>query len=632
MSDTLSTLRAEVLKHAYNYYIKNSPTISDEEYDKLFKELKHLEMGLPGSITTKVACGLRANTLEDVPHSPPMLSLDNIFDYSEYTNWAKDLALNADLICTPKLDGASLALYYYDRVLVNAVRRGDGDVGQSIMASAINIKGIPATLSEDFSMGPVTVRGEVVCPTYTEKFSHEYKTHRNFVSGSMNLKDAAEISKRELSFYAYRVLPSKQNYSDSLELLHIAGFNTVADLVSVNTSVGDFDIDSVLLTIRYYMAKYTIPLDGIVLMLNDVTLFESLGATGHHPRGATAYKMPNERKPTRLLEVLWQVGKTGIITPVAILEPVELEGTTVTRATLHNLDEIRKLGVAINDTVLVTKAAFIIPKILEVVQKSNQRIPITLFNCPACGTPVKQEGAYIKCSNKECGEQSVQKIVRFTKNAKFVGFGEQTIRNLQHLGLANTIPELFRLTSRNLVEATSSDKIAEKLFEMLQTRPKSMTFIDSLSSINIPHVNRVTAQKLVDSGITSVFDLRDASMLIQLDGFGAIKAHAISAFVQDNLEELADLNQYIPLQITAEDTTSNDSLINVVISGKVPMSKTAAKAKLLEHGYNLQDNVTKQTHMLVLGTKPGKDKISKCQKYGIRMYEYPESDLKVILG
>lgn len=628
IEEEVKELQKIVKEHAYRYYVLNDPIISDEEYDKLYHNLRKLEERyLPEEdrITNKVACGVSSGSSTDkVKHEPPMLSLDNAFSVEDLLIFFPEELHQTEIVITPKYDGASLSLVYEDGILKYALRRGDGIEGNVITNIVSGINGISLTVPKEVKV----VRGEVVCPSFSNEFAGKYKNHRNFVAGSLNLKDLEEVKKRNLLFLAYDVFGEKEFdlYSDKLNYLNSIGFSTVADEVMIISSIGDFNPENVFNTVTN-AAKY--PIDGVVIRINEESRFRELGATAHHPKGAVAFKLNKESAITKIVGVEWQVGKSGIVTPVAVLNPVELNGTTVKRCTLHNINEIERLDLAIGDTVEIIKAAFIIPKIVAVVERGSDRQKIAIYTCPSCNSKLVRDGAYLKCTNKDCQDQIKRQILQFFKTLKVDGFGDRTVESIINHGY-KTLPDILSLSKEQLTRITGSELIGEKLWNNLQRRLKEVSFVDVVAALNIPGVNRTMAKKLVDAGFDTIYKMVDYDKLLEVKGIGPKRATEISDAVYNMWNELPKLEKFLPLKTTPKDVIKPE--VKIAITGKLPKSRTKLKELLREKGVELQDNVTQNTDMLILGEKPGKDKIEKAKKYGIPIVDFYDSEYRTLLG
>lgn len=620
-------LEATLKEYAKAYYIDNKPVVSDKVYDQKLRRLKELEVmeNVPEAerLSAKVRFGVVANTMfAKVPHCEPMLSLDNAFSQADLDNWCKDIRQDTKVYVTPKMDGASLSLEYEKGQLVRILRRGDGEIGDDVTHLKEAIAGITLQRGDTFTGA---VRGEIICITFNSEFAHNYKNHRNFVSGSINLKDVAEVAKRKLTFVAHGIIPTDGDYKE--EVTKFNKFNCFS-WANYETTISWLQLSEILNF--FEQATFPFPIDGVVVRIADATVYESLGATSHHPRGAIAIKPEAETKETRLLDVHWQVGSTGNVTPVAILEPVELEGTTVQKCTLHNLNIINSLDIAINDIVSITKAAYIIPKITGVVSRPANRVKINISHCPSCGSKLIQQGAYLKCTNDECGNKSAQQLLKFVQAADYKGFGKATIQGLVDNGV-DSLVKFLTMDRKDIFEVVDSDIMADKLMETLESATKAMTFTKVLYSINIPWVGKSGAEKLVAGGITDLFQLKDIDTVSSIPTFGVTKAEQIRGFILDNHEELENLSKLLPLKITDADVVKPADLTKVCITGKVSVAKNKAKEQLLKHGFELQDNVTKATEILIVGDKPGNDKIAKAHKYGTTMVTYSTSDFTKII-
>ena len=498
MKQEIELLREEIRAHEYRYYVENTPVISDQEFDALMHKLIKLEEENPdcfdpNSPTQRVGSDLAQSGFEQVEHRYPMLSLGNTYSEGEVRDWynraLKELGVRSEeggveVVCELKFDGTSISLWYEDGELVRAVTRGDGTRGDDVTRNVRTIKNIPLKLgvrSEGLGVGSVEFRGEILLPWKEFERLNVEREHngealfanpRNAASGTLKLQNSRTVAKRNLiaQIYSVQVGDSKElkeevsTHYDSLQWAKSLGM-PVSDVVRVCRSV-----EEIMDFIAYWdVERKNLPVatDGIVLKINDIKLQQQLGFTAKSPRWAIAYKFQAERALTRLNSVSYQVGRTGAITPVANLEPVQLSGTIVKRASLHNADIIASLDLHIGDMVYVEKGGEIIPKITEVdysQRKENTKQVVFIDKCPECGTSlvrVDGEAAYYCPNDTGCPPQQKGKIEHFVsrKAMNIDGLGEETIAMLYDRGLIRDVADLYTLTIGKLARM---ERLGEK--------------------------------------------------------------------------------------------------------------------------------------------------------------------------
>ncbi|MGN1152696.1 MAG: NAD-dependent DNA ligase LigA, partial [Candidatus Gastranaerophilaceae bacterium] len=421
IEDRVKILRDEINKHNYNYYVLDNPTISDYEYDKLFQELKEIELTNPSLITPDSPThrvGTISTKFEEYKHEYRLYSLDNTYNAAELRKWydrvTKECGTPQELVCELKIDGLAIALSYKDGLFTTGVTRGNGIVGENITQNLKTVKAIPLKLFEDVD---IDVRGEIYMPKSSfEKLNEEsmlkgekvFANPRNAAAGSLRQLDSSVTAKRDLSMFTYTVILSKDNniktHWDSIQYIKKLGFKTNPNIRLVSDIEGAIEFCREWDTKRYDLDYAT---DGVVIKVNSLACQNEMGYTARAPKWATAYKFPPEEISTKLLDIHLGVGKSGAVTPVAILEPVNLAGSVISRASLHNFDEIKRLDIRIGDTVFIKKAAEIIPKVVKVVDsKEHDSLPIyePPIVCPECDSPlVEREGEVnLYCSNPQC--------------------------------------------------------------------------------------------------------------------------------------------------------------------------------------------------------------------------------------
>jgi len=640
-------LRTQIRHHDYLYYVKDAPEISDEAYDALFRELKALEERHPDLRTTdsptQRVAGFALDEFPKVHHTAPMLSLDSSQDQKVLHRFDERLrkALDREIafILEPKLDGASVELVYEDGVLVRASTRGDGQVGEGITENVRTIRSVPLKLREAKRAVPSTlaVRGEIIMRVgafeqLNERLLGEGKepfaNPRNAAAGSLRQLDPQVTAQRPLDIYAYDILSvdgeAPNTQQEVLEALDAWGL-PVNELVRRVTSVEEIGAYHAELTQRRDDLEYEI--DGVVVKLNDIGARDELGATSHHPRWAFAYKFPPRKEVTRVLAIMTSVGRTGVVTPVAMLRPVELGGVTVSRATLHNREEVARKDIREGDRVRVQRAGDVIPQVVERVDEPGRkrapefRMPKT---CPSCNTPLVESGPFTLCPNGfGCPAQLAGRLQHFAARdaLDIEGLGEETAKQLVAEGLVHGLPDIFALTTDRLVALEGiADKSATALVEAI-ARASHAELHRFLFGLGIPEVG-VTVAKDLARHFGSLEAIRCATTeeLEAVHGVGPKMAERISGFFRDsgNVAVLDRLLKRVSLEQAknAAGTRTLAGLKIVFTGGLARISRSKAKQLVESLGARVVTSVSKETDYVVSGSDPG-SKLDKAQSLGV---------------
>lgn len=670
MLERITALREQLNNYNYHYYVLSQPLISDFEFDKLLAELQQLENENPqyfdpNSPTQRVGSDINQNFTQ-VKHVYPMLSLGNTYNEGEvadfYNRVAKALNAPFEIVCELKYDGTSISLIYEKGELVRAVTRGDGEKGDDVTANVRTIRTIPLTLNKSnhrITESPnhhgieipdkFEIRGEILMPWKVfedlnkEREAQEeplFANPRNAASGTLKLQNASEVAKRKLDAYLYYMLGENlpaDTHSGCLQAASSFGFK-ISDAIKVCKTLPE-----VMDYIKYWdKERKNLPVatDGIVLKVNSLTQQKNLGYTAKSPRWAIAYKFQAERALTTLQSVSYQVGRTGAITPVANLAPVQLSGTVVKRASLHNADIIEGLDLHIGDKVYVEKGGEIIPKITGVEASVRdlfaEKVQF-ITHCPECGTAlVRDEGeAAHYCPNEaHCPPQIKGKMVHFVsrKAMNIDGLGEETIDLLYRKGLARNIADLYRL---KLIDLALLERMGEKsgrrILKSLETS-KQVPFARVLFALGIRYVGETVAKRL-SSKLKSMQALMTASVeeLMSIDEIGESIAQSLVAyFAQDeNKQLIADLQQ-IGLQMAVDTTTQqvgSNALQGktIVISGTFEQhSRDELKALIELHGGKNTGSISKNTSFILAGENMGPAKKEKADALGVPMLSEQE--------
>lgn len=659
--DEILALRRELEDSNYKYYVLNAPTMSDEEFDHKMRRLQdlealHPEMADPKSPTQHVGSDLTAKKgFEQVTHRYPMLSLANTYSREEVEDWVRKLPDNVEIICELKFDGLSISLWYEHGILTHAVTRGDGIRGDDVLSNIKTIPSIPWQINRPDIPDFFELRGEVLLPwTAFERLNREreeqeeplFANPRNAASGTLKLQDPREVARRGLTAYLYYMLgdnlPGTTHY-ERLQLARQWGFQ-VSDAIRVCHS-----IEEVMQYIAYWdTERKNLPVatDGIVLKVNNLAQQQDLGYTAKTPRWAIAYKFPAERQLTRLRRITYQVGRTGVVTPVANLDPVQLSGTVVQRATLHNEDFIRSLGIREGDMVWVEKGGEIIPKI---VGKETQDAESQLINgqltdingepadawqckvCPECGTPlVRVEGeAAWRCPNEQgCPPQIKGKIEHFVSRRamNIDGLGEETIDLLYSQGLLHNIADIYDLTLNDLSrQERLGVKSAQNILAGIEAS-KQVPWSRVLFALGIRMVGETTAKKIARR-YRSIDELQWATheQLTSIEDIGDQIADNITAYFNDlrNIEIVNRLRLAGVQMASTEDTAPTTDLLagkSIVISGVFAHhSRDEYKAMIETNGGKNVGSVSKKTSFILAGDNMGPEKRKKAEDLGIQL-------------
>ena len=674
--EEILTLRRELAEANHKYYVENAPSMSDYAFDQKLRRLQDLEAQYPdmfdaSSPTQKVGSdlsheamrregeGRKAKGFEQVAHKYPMLSLSNSYSREEIAEWISRLPENVEIVCELKFDGLSISLWYEDGVLTKALTRGDGVKGDDVVANIRTIASIPQRLSDN---GFIELRGEVLLPWAAfERLNKEreaqeeplFANPRNAASGTLKLQDPKEVAKRGLDCYLYYMLGEElpaQTHYERLQIAKSWGF-PISDAVKVC-----HNLEEVMEYIAYWdIERKNMPVatDGIVLKVNDLATQEELGYTAKSPRWAIAYKFPAEKQLTRLNAITYQVGRTGVVTPVANLAPVQLSGTTVQRATLHNEDFIRQLDIREGDMVWVEKGGEIIPKIVSVEPRtrsqeprpiSNDRTdegdkslllaPYSIFpkNCPECGTPlVRVEGeAAWRCPNETgCPPQIKGKMEHFVsrKAMNIDGLGSETIDLLYSQGLLKNIADIYALRQEDIArQERLGEKSAQNMLAGIEAS-KQVPWARVLFALGIRMVGETTAKKIARR-FPSIDQLQWATVeqLTAIDDVGEQIAKNIIAYFNDlsNLEIINRLREAgVQMESQEEEQAPQSDILlgkSIVVSGVFTHhSRDEYKAMIEAHGGKNVGSVSKKTNFILAGENMGPEKRKKAESLGVEI-------------
>ena len=672
MKEKYEKLRKEIEKHNNLYYNEDNPIISDMEYDKLIRELRDLEETNPNlkveyeiknskvgsgseksenenvSPTEKIG-GIASEKFSKVRHRVPMLSLSNTYNISEIEDFDKrvkkiiDVKKKIDYVLELKLDGLSISLIYENGVLKQGITRGDGQIGEDVTENIMEIESIPKKLKEPISL---EVRGEVILPiSEFSRINQEredegedvFANPRNAAAGTIRQLDKSIVKERKLDCYLYYLVNAEEygmkTHKESIEYIEKLGFKTTKIFELYN----DFGkLEKAIDVWRTKREKLDYETDGLVIKVNEFEHYDELGYTTKSPRWAIAYKFPAEQVKTKLYDVTFQVGRTGVVTPVAELEAVNLSGSVVKRASLHNFDEIRRKEIKIGDNVIIEKAAEIIPQVVNVVfedRKGDEKDIEVPTNCPICDSElVKEEGQVaLKCLNPQCPEKVKREIAYFVSRdaMNITGLGEKIVEKFIELGKIKTVVDIYSLKDY-AEELENLEKMGKKSVENLINsieESKKQGFSKVLYALGIPFVGKFNAN-LLTKNYNSIELLKEKSVedLLEIKGIGDKVAVAVHTYLNDenNWAKIVALKE-IGLQFEAEETEEKEIEDNPIkgksflATGKLEKYKrNDIKDIILAKGGNYLSGVTKKLDYLIAGEKAG-SKLSKAEELGVRV-------------
>ena len=680
--ERVNELRATLQRARDQYYLEDAPELPDAVYDSLNRELAELEGRYPQLKTadspTQTVGGGVAEQFTPAEHQHRMYSLDDAMDLDELDEWLRRtreaVGHSLSYCCELKIDGSSIALTYERGTLVRAATRGDGSVGENVTANIMQVKDVPKHLSiESGAMGfsqPIEVRGEVYMPRSSferlndaislendeimlynaeidagertgRKFAlkKSFANCRNAAAGSLRQKDSAITAERDLATFIYAIAETTQLGAESqhefLEWLRTAGFTVNPNIRVVDSEAAVHEFCKNALEHR---GDLDYDIDGVVVKVDDFAIQAELGFTAKAPRWAIAFKFPPEEKTTILRNVAAQVGRTGVLTPVAEFDPTTVDGSVVSRATLHNYDELARKDVRIGDTIIIHKAGDVIPEVVGAVmdlRPPDAQVPPVPSVCPSCGSPVFRDGAFLRCDSTECPAQLQTRLEHWVSRGAMDidGLGTKIIENLIATGLLKDVVDFYKLDVDTLADVATGEekkdgsprvfgqKNATKAIEQIEAS-KQRPFENLLFAIGIRNIGKTTAEALAKA-FKTMDTLMDASepQLCQVDGIGEVVAEGIREFfdTQDNRDLIERLRE-VGLQMAIDESDAKPQALagfTFVLTGSLERyDRTTAEELLREYGAKTSGSVSKKTSYVVAGPGAG-SKLRKAEELGI---------------
>ena len=639
----MNELVALLNRYATEYYTSDNPSVSDSEYDRLYRELVELETAYPDQVLadspTHRVGGKVLDGFEKYSHQYPLYSLQDAFSREELEAFdarvRKEVA-NPTYICELKIDGLSISLTYEKGILVAGATRGDGSIGENITENLKRVKDIPLTLPEELD---ITVRGECYMPRASfdqvnqarqENGEPEFANPRNAAAGTLRQLDTAVVAKRNLATFLYQEASPSTRDSQEKVLKHLEQLGFVVNPKRILAENID-EIWNFIQEVGEERDNLPYDIDGVVIKVNDLAGQEELGFTVKAPKWAVAYKFPAEEKEAKLLSVDWTVGRTGVVTPTANLTPVQLAGTTVSRATLHNVDYIAEKDIRKDDTVIVYKAGDIIPAVLRVVESkrvSEEKLDIPT-NCPSCDSDLLhfEDEVALRCINPRCPAQIMEGLIHFASRdaMNITGLGPSIVEKLFAANLVKDVADIYRLKEENflLLEGVK-EKSASKLYQAIQAS-KENSAEKLLFGLGIRHVGSKASQLLLQH-FHSIENLAqaDPDEVASIESLGGVIANSLQTYFATEGSEilLRELREAgVNLDYKGQTVVSDAALsgLTVVLTGKLErLKRSEAKNKLESLGAKVTGSVSKKTDLVVAGADAG-SKLQKAQELGIEV-------------
>ncbi len=643
----IKELREKLTYHSERYYNDDAPEIEDYEYDMMMRELKKLEEEFPEYDTpdspTKKVGGKADNTFESVVHTVRMESLQDAFSKDElrdFNNRVADSVSDAEFVIEPKIDGLSVSLEYRDGLFFRGSTRGNGDIGEDVSANLRVIHNVPLKLKEPVPY--IEVRGEVYMPkkSFLKVVDRQilndekpFKNPRNAAAGSLRQKDSSAAAERGLDIFIFNIQQIEDktlnSHKDSLDYLKQLGFNTVPFYKKVDTiekAISEID------KIGEERGNLEFDIDGAVIKVDNFSQREILGSTAKYPKWAIAFKYPPEEKQTKLIDIEIAVGRTGVLTPTAVLESVHLAGTTVSRATLHNQDFINEKGIAIGDIVTVRKAGDIIPEVLCVNEHNSSETYKFPTVCPSCGQQVIRENneAAIRCINPDCPAQLLRNLIHFcSRDAMDIeGLGPAIIETFVNEGLIKNTSDIYNLDYEKIAsldgfKETSAGNIKKSVEKSKKNDLSKLIFALGIRNIGAK-AGKLLADKFRD--MDSIMNA-DAEEILSIDGYGQVMAESVvKYFSNPSSKELIEKLKACGVNMLSETEIKDERFkdMTFVLTGTLPTLKRSEASKIIESfGGKTSSSVSKKTTFVLAGEEAG-SKLDKANKLGIQIIDENE--------
>ena len=622
-------------KWAYAYYVEDNPIASDEEYDKLYNEVLAYEKAYPENIDsnspTQRVGAIVKDEFTKAKHIKRMWSMEDVFSNTELKEWIDRVYKNigeCDFFCEPKFDGASLNLIYEDGSLLKAITRGDGVIGEDVTDNAKTIKSIPINIEYKEL---IEIRGEIVIPKEDfelinkERLSNEqtpFANPRNAAAGSLRQLDTSITAKRHLVFYPWGVGENSLDFtlhSQKMNYIHSLGFLKPPFTKAANSIEEIEEFYQFLISKR---DEIPVMMDGMVVKVDDIDKEELLGYTVKYPKWMCAYKFPAIEKVTKVLNITLQVGRTGVITPVAEIEPVNIDGAIISRATLHNFDEINRKDIRIGDFVIIIRSGDVIPKITKVLKSrrdGSEKKVTHPKECPVCGSELLDEGALLKCQNLECPARVVNAIRYYVSKGclDIDGLGEKIVEELYNQGLIKSIEDLYKLKVEDLLKLDGfKEKRAKNIINAIE-RSKGVECWRFVNGLGIEHIGEVASKKICQEfGLNFLNATKEE--LLEIDGFGEEMAESFLEFIRvnkDKVERLLDIVK--PIEPEKKDIKKSVfTNKTIVLTGTMSQSRGQIKELLESLGAKVTNSVSKKTDFVIYGEDAG-SKLTKAKNLGV---------------
>lgn len=643
MNKRMNELVALLNRYATEYYTSDNPSVSDSEYDRLYRELVELEVAYPDQVLadspTHRVGGKVLDGFEKYSHQYPLYSLQDAFSREELEAFdarvRKEVA-HPTYICELKIDGLSISLTYEKGILVAGATRGDGSIGENITENLKRVKDVPLTLPEELD---ITVRGECYMPRASfdqvnqarqENGEPEFANPRNAAAGTLRQLDTAVVAKRNLATFLYQEASPSTRDSQEKGLKYLEQLGFVVNPKRILAENID-EIWNFIQEVGQERENLPYDIDGVVIKVNDLASQEELGFTVKAPKWAVAYKFPAEEKEAQLLSVDWTVGRTGVVTPTANLTPVQLAGTTVSRATLHNVDYIAEKDIRKDDTVIVYKAGDIIPAVLRVVESkrvSEEKLDIPT-NCPSCNSDLLhfEDEVALRCINPRCPAQIMEGLIHFASRdaMNITGLGPSIVEKLFAANLVKDVADIYRLQEEDflLLEGVK-EKSAAKLYQAIQAS-KENSAEKLLFGLGIRHVGSKASQLLLQyfHSIENLYQA-DSEEVASIESLGGVIAKSLQTYFATEGSEilLRELKETgVNLDYKGQTVVADAALsgLTVVLTGKLErLKRSEAKSKLESLGAKVTGSVSKKTNLVVVGADAG-SKLQKAQELGIQV-------------